>query len=507
MNNQLQQKIAEYRQLNTKISNFQESVKLMNWDLQTGAPKEAMRVRSEVISSISAEIFKISTSSEMINILSELSKSENLKQLDFIVKRSVEEDSKNYRRLKNISSEKYKEYVNIKTQAQSVWKKAKFEKDFSQLKPYLKKIVEYKRKMVKELAYDGHPYDILLDEYEPGMSVEKLDKIFSPLKENLIGLLENVRNTGYKPNNSIFAEELDVVKQQKLILKLLNDIGFSMNKGRIDQSIHPFTSKMNSGDIRITINKFKPDKFRGALFATLHEGGHGLYDQNIGKKLENTPLFQGTSYGIHESQSRFWENMIGKSLDFWYYFREELSNEFPHQMKDVSIEEIYHAVNKVNNSIIRTSSDEITYNLHIILRYELEKALITGEIDVDNLPKAWSEKTQKYLGLIPKDDGEGILQDIHWAKGSFGYFPTYALGNIYAAQLMDKLRKDIPDIQLKIRKGSFFQITNWLVENVHAYGKLVSPEELIKEITGEEANIKSFNDYLINKYSEIYGLK
>lgn len=479
---------------------------MLNWDLSTGAPPKAIGVRSEVISTLSSEQYKLSTSDEMADILFELSKPDNMKHLNFILRRSLEEDNKNYLRLMSISPESYRDYINIKTQAQSVWKNAKFKKDYSLLKPYLKKIVEYKRQVVKTSGYKGHPYNFLLDEYEPGMTVEKLDKIFYSLKENIMGILDNVEISEYptKAKNSIFTQEFDVTKQESVILKLLNNMGFCMSKGRLDHSPHPFALRLNSGDVRLTINKFHPLKFKGALFAALHEGGHGLYNQNIGRELENTPLFVGASHGVHESQSRFWENIVGRSLDFWYYFKQELSNDFPSQMKGISPEEIYLDVNKLNNSKIRTSSDELSYNLHIIMRYELEKSLIAGELEVDDLPKAWSEKTKEYLGFLPKDDGEGILQDIHWAKGYFGYFPAYALGNIYAAQLTEKVKIDIPDISSKIRRGEFTHITNWMIDNIYTYGKLLPPGELIKEVTGEEVNVKAFTNYLANKYSEIF---
>ncbi len=506
MNSLLQEKVHVYRDLTRRISHFEEAVSLMNWDVKTGAPPEGIPQRAEVIATISAEAFKISTSDEMGNILEELKKPENLKELDIINMRSVEEDYKRFLNLSKISQGKYKEYISTITKAQQAWKVAKLNKDFSLFKPYLEKIVQFNKEKAKLLDNSGHPYNALLDEYEAGITVEKLDNIFSQMKEPLKELLKKVKRTRYAPDYSILNRPLDINKQKRLILMLLENMGFKSSKGRLDTTMHPFAVKINGGDIRITINKLHPKTFRSNLYAALHEGGHGLYGQNLGENLIYTSLHNGTSHGIHEAQSRFWENIIGKSLDFWYYFKEELGNEFPHQFNDVSPEDLYHSVNILRETTIRTAADEISYNLHVILRYELEKDLISGDLGVEDLPNKWNEKTFEYFGIYPENDGSGILQDVHWALGYIGYFPTYTLGNIYSVQFMEKLKKDIPNVNKIVRNGEFSEITNWFSSNVYPFGKLLLPEELIEEVTGEGINPQLYINYLENKFSEIYDL-
>ena len=279
-------------------------------------------------------------------------------------------------------------------------------------------------------------------------------------------------------------------------------MGYDFEKGRLDESMHPFTIGFGNKDVRITTNYDNPD-FTNALFSCIHEGGHGIYDQNIPDELQNTGLDTGLSMSIHESQSRFYENIIGRSEEFWEYFFPYAKYQFK-EFENVSFKEFYEGINKVSSSLIRTEADELTYSIHIIIRYEIEKALISGELDVDNVKEEWNKKYKEYLGVEPKDDSEGILQDVHWSDGSFGYFPSYALGNLYGAQMLNTMEKDYKELYNDLKVGELSYIKKWLNENVHKYGAIYSPKELIKRISGEELNPIYFLEYLNKKYSRIY---
>lgn len=273
----------------------------------------------------------------------------------------------------------------------------------------------------------------------------------------------------------------------------------------MDRSVHPFCTSFNPGDVRIT-TRFDPNDFSSALFSCIHEAGHAMYEQNIDPRLLGTTLCDGTSMGIHESQSRYWENMVGRSLPFWQHFYGDLQKAFPNQFAGVSVEQFYRAINQVTPSFIRTEADELTYNLHVMIRYEIEKGLINQTIEVGDLPTIWNEKMKEYLGIVPESDKVGVLQDVHWSGGSFGYFPTYSLGNVYAAQFAHVMQEQISGYNDLIASGQFEPIRQWLKENIHQYGKMKSPGEIVKAITGEGTNATYLMNYLEKKYSEIYKL-
>jgi carboxypeptidase Taq len=497
--------VKEYQSLSRRIKYFEEAAAVMSWDLQTGAPEKAVIGRSGVIGTISTEAFKMLISEQMEKLLVFLSNPENMPHLSRIIQVSVKEDLKKFNRFKKISAEKYEAYIVLTTQAEAVWKEAKALGDFAIFKPYLEKIVEFLQEAAELWGYDGHKYNAMLDIYEPGVTTEQLDKIFGYLKEKIIDLMGRIKKSGYVPDNSMFLKSYDKDMQRRLSLKILDKMQFDLKRGRLDESAHPFTIKLNLGDVRLT-TKYEVNNLTGALFATIHEGGHGLYEQNIREDLAGTPLCTGSSFGIHESQSRYWENFLGRSRPFWEMFYDDLLEIFPEQFNGVSVENIYHGANRVEPSLIRVQADELTYGLHIILRYELEKSLIGGDIKVCDLPRLWDESMQTYLGIIPGHPGEGVLQDIHWSKGYFGYFPSYTLGNIYAAQFFNQMKKEIPDYDGSVENGDFKGINEWLKEKIHQHGKLLKPAELLHRVTGEEINPKYFAEYLEKKYREIYKI-
>ncbi|MDQ0337571.1 carboxypeptidase Taq [Caldalkalibacillus uzonensis] len=501
----VQKALETFGQLDQKISHFKELLSLANWDLHTGAPKKGRSLRSKAIGTLSSEVFQLSLSTEMGKCLDTLSDPDIQAQLDEVVRAKVRLYKRHYNKSKQIPPEEYQAYVVLTSQAQDVWIEAKTKKDFSIFRETLKKIVDFNKKFIDYYGYKDHPYDALLDEYEPGLTVQTLDQLFGDLRTKTIDLLERIQSSGNHPRTEIFHQRFDIKQQEAFSLFVLPKLGYDLEAGRLDVSAHPFATGLNTGDVRIT-TRYMENDMRSAIFGTIHECGHALYEQGVNPEFEGTILCGGTSMGIHESQSRFLENMVGRSFEFWTYFFDDLKRFFPEQFQDVSVEDFGRAVNTVEPSLIRVEADELTYNLHIMIRYEIEKELMAGELEVDDLPAVWNQKMEEYLGITPPDDAQGVLQDVHWSFGGFGYFPSYSLGNLYAAQILHTIRQDMPDFYEKVQNGEFLPIREWLRENIHQYGKLYTPNELIKKVTGEELNAKYLIDYFEEKYSKVYQL-
>ncbi|WP_078553481.1 carboxypeptidase M32 [Bacillus alkalicellulosilyticus] len=483
-----------------KIENMNEAIGLLYWDARTGAPKKGVDQRSEVIGTLSTDVFLMSVSDQMKAYLDELSQKDDLSE---ITRKTVEECQKNYDRNKKIPEKEYSEYVILQSKAEATWEDAKNNADFASFQPYLEKIVEFQRRFVEYRGYTGNKYNTLLDDYEPGITVDILDDVFGKLREELIPLVEGVTSSEHKPNTEFLFTHFPKENQKAFSLDILNQLRYDFNKGRLDETVHPFAIGLNPNDVRVT-TKYDEYDFRTAIFGTIHECGHALYEQNISEKLIGTPLCDGTSMGIHESQSLFFENMVGRHPSFWNKNYAVLQSHAPKQFANISIEEFYRAINVAGPSLIRIEADEMTYCLHIILRYEIEKGLINGEIEVKDLPQIWNDKMEEYLGVRPTHDGEGVLQDVHWSGGAFGYFPSYALGYIYAAQLKHAMDKDIPNFAELLEEGNLEPVTNWLKTHVHQHGKLKEPVDILKDTTGEGINPSYLVTYLSKKYRELY---
>jgi carboxypeptidase Taq len=494
-----------FLELVKRIKYYNDALAVLYWDLRTGAPRKGVPQRAEVIGMLSAEAFKLSTSNEMEECLAYFDEPGNKASLDHIMKAIVKECRKEFDKYKKIPADKYKKYVILTSEAESVWEEAKNSNNFELFKPYLEKIVDFNLEFIELWGYKDNKYNTLLDFYEPGMTVDKLDMIFGELRSRIVPLVAKIKESPDQPEDGPLKQYFDKSKQEEFSLYILEKMGYDFEAGRLDESEHPFTMGITPGDVRITTHYYTND-FISALMSSLHEGGHALYEQNISGELNGTPLCTGSSMGIHESQSRFWENIIGRSLSFWRRYYKELQNVFPEQLQNVTLDNFYRAINKVEPSLIRVEADEVTYNLHVMIRYEIEKALMNKEIKVSDLPRIWNEKMEEYLGIMPPNNAKGVLQDVHWAGGSFGYFPTYALGNIYSAQLYNTARKEIKDFDALLEKGELIKIKEWLSEKVHKHGKLLEPAEILKEVTGEDINPKYLTDYLENKYKAIYKI-
>ncbi|MCY8328748.1 carboxypeptidase [Bacillus spizizenii] len=483
------------------MSHYSEAVALMHWDSRTGAPKNGSEDRAESIGQLSTDIFNIQTSDRMKELIDALY--ERFDDLSEDTKKAVELAKKEYEENKKIPEAEYKEYVILCSKAETAWEEAKGKSDFSLFSPYLEQLIEFNKRFITYWGYQEHPYDALLDLFEPGVTVKVLDQLFSELKEAIIPLVKQVTASGNKPDTSFITKAFPKEKQKELSLYFLQELGYDFDGGRLDETVHPFATTLNRGDVRVT-TRYDEKDFRTAIFGTIHECGHAVYEQNIDEALSGTNLSDGASMGIHESQSLFYENFIGRNKHFWTPYYKKIQEASPEQFKDISLDDFVRAINESKPSLIRVEADELTYPLHIIIRYEIEKAIFSNEVSVEELPSLWNQKYQDYLGITPQTDAEGILQDVHWAGGDFGYFPSYALGYMYAAQLKQKMLGDIPEFDTLLERGEFHPIKQWLTEKVHIHGKRKKPLDIIKDATGEELNVRYLIEYLSNKYSNLY---
>jgi carboxypeptidase Taq len=497
--------LAGFKRLVRKMKQYEEAVGLLYWDMRTGAPKKGLETRSEVVGELSTEIFRMAISEEMGSYLSVLTDPEHFGKLDATSSKMVKECKKDYDRSKKIPPDKYQAYVVLTSQSETIWEEAKNNNDFAMFQPYLEKIVATNNEFLELWGYEGDKYNTLLDMYEPGMTVEKLDQVFGALREKVVPLLQAVQASPNHPQRSFLDQKFDKNKQKAFSELILRQMHYDFEAGRLDETVHPFATGLNPGDVRIT-TRYLPNDVTSALFGTIHEGGHALYEQNISADLIGTNLCAGTSMGIHESQSRFWENIIGRSRAFWDCYYEELQQTFAGQLDGIDVDTFYRAINHIQSTLIRIEADELTYNLHIMVRYEIEKGLINGTIAVADLPRVWNAKYQEYLGVVPASDSEGVLQDVHWSSGAFGYFPSYSLGNMYAAQITHTLKRQFPQFEEWIASGNLLPIKEWLAQQIYQYGKLLTPNEIITKVTGEELNPDYLVSYLENKYKAIYGI-
>lgn len=472
---------------------------LLQWDLETQTPKGGYKLLSEMIGELSLKSYNLTTSEEFVSLVNELKVNEN--ELDEITKKEVELLIEEIEKVKVIPSEEYRAYSELTAKAQGVWEKARETNDFKSFAPILEQVFNYNKKFIEYRNTGKNLYSVLLDDYEKGMDIEKLDLFFEELKNEIVPLLKEISNSKRDFQKKL-EFNVDKEQQKNLSIDILKYIGFDLERGIISESAHPFTLTVSKDDVRLTTRYFENIPF-SSIFSTVHEGGHGIYEQNVAEDLKETILADGASMGIHESQSRFYENIVGRSKEFWIGYLDRAKKYYP-QLNELSIDEIYKGVNQVEPSLIRVEADELTYSLHIMIRYEIEKGIFSGEYQVENLPEIWKKKMNEYLGVEPKFDSEGVLQDVHWSCGLIGYFPSYALGNVYSAQILNTMKKEF-NVSGALERGELYKIKEWLNTHIHKYGKLKSPEEIIKKVTGEEINSKYYIEYLKEKYRKIYN--
>lgn len=495
----MEELLIKFREKIQEKKKIDGALEIMQWDLETCAPKKGKDYLSEIVGYLSMKEYEISTSKEFVDLVEELKK--NKEALSEIEKKEIEIIDEDITKMKNIPPKEYQEYSELVVKSQAIWEEAKKSNNYAMYKDVLQKIFDYTVKFAKYNQKDEKElYNVILNEFEKGMTVEKLDEFFEQLKAEIVPLLKKIMEKEQIERKTLFA---DIEAQKKFNSKIAKYVGFDFDRGVIKESEHPFTLNVNKNDVRLT-TKFIEDLPLSAIFSTIHEAGHGIYEQQIRDELQGTILGCGGSMGIHESQSRFYENVIGRSKEFWNGIYENLREDIS-IFEDIDLDQFYRQINIVEPSLIRTEADELTYCLHIMVRYEIEKDIVNGKINTEELPKIWNEKMAKYVGVVPKTDAQGVMQDVHWAAGLIGYFPSYALGSVYASQIYHTMKKEL-DIESILENKELYKIKEWLGEKIHKYGRLKDTQEIIKEVTGEDLNPKYYIDYLKEKYSKLYKL-
>lgn len=500
--------IARLRTIDNEIRLLEHTAAVLGWDQETYMPDEAISERSSQLALLQSLAHRRLTDETVGKLLEDVGADDDQPEGDPTL--SPEDRSfvralyHEYSRNAKLPNDLVKRFAEKTSTGQAVWAKAREANDFGKFAPHLRDIVDLTLEMADLIGYDEHPYDALLDAYEPWMKTSKVVEIFAFLREELVPL---VRSIGEAPqiDDAFLTKAFPIVEQEEFGRRILQDLQFDFGRGRLDVSAHPFTTTLGFDDVRLT-TRYNERYFKTALFGTIHECGHGLYELGFDPSHRGSILATAASLGIHESQSRFWENVVGRSRPFWERYLEPLREVFPEQLAGVSVDRFYRAVNKVAPSHIRVEADEVTYSLHIILRFELELGLTSRSLSVSDLPDAWREKSKELLGIVPETDADGVLQDIHWSMGGIGYFPTYSLGNLYAAQFTNKLRSQLPDFDDRVRDGAFGDILSWLRTNIHRHGAARTAAEIAADATGHELDPSHFMEYLKQKYSDVYDL-
>lgn len=498
----MENKIFQLKQLLAKVSDLNYSTAILDWDQQVSMPEEGDQERGEQISTLQELSHNLFTSDDVGSLLDDLVSEFSNQDSDSDDARLIKVTKRQFDIETKIPTKLIVELSQTTTMAHNAWVKSKTSNDFKSFQPHLEKIIDLTREKAECFRPFDHIYDALLDNYEPGMKTADVKKIFSEIRPLQVDLIKNIKE-GKPVDDSFLHLHYDKSKQWQFGVEVAESFGIDWKKSRQDISAHPFTTSFGQKDVRITTN-ITEDLPTSALFSTMHETGHALYELGFNPLFRRTPLNSAASYAFHESQSRLWENIIGRSQQFWVYYFPIYKSLFPEQLAGVDLKDFYRAINKVVPSFIRTEADEATYNLHVMLRFELELELIEGKIKVEQLPEAWNDYMNDYLGLIPPNDSVGVLQDVHWSAGLIGYFPTYAIGNLISVQLWEKIREEITDIDDKISNGEFNDLLDWLRKNVHQYGSKFEPQELIHKITGSQIDAKPYIRYLQSKYNDIY---
>jgi carboxypeptidase Taq len=485
------------------ISDLKEAGALLSWDQHTYMPPGATAARGQQLATLNKLTHQLLTDPAIGELLSALEAMPLTPDSDEA--QLVKQARRVYARATRLPGDFVEAFAKLRTEAQQRWAEARRAKDFEQFAPLLARIVEMTRQEADYLGYPDHPYDALLDGYEPGARTAEVRRVFAELKEALVALLQAIRTSGRELSDAPLRQPFDEAKQEAFVLEIAQAFGYDLSRGRLDRTVHPFAQSISKYDVRIT-TRYHPEYLVPALFGTLHETGHALYEQGVADEYYRSLLGMVQSLGLHESQSRLWENLVGRSFGFWQYAYPKLQAYFPQQLEAVPLEDFYAAINRVTPSLIRVEADEVTYNLHIMLRFELELALLEGTLAVSDVPEAWNAKVEEYLGITPPDDAQGCLQDIHWSMGGIGYFPTYTLGNIMSVQLFEAAKRAHPEIEAEIASGRFATLLAWLREHVHRHGGKYNPNEVLVRATGSTLDAGPYVSYLRAKYGALYGL-
>jgi carboxypeptidase Taq len=501
--NDLTTRLLEIQRINSAAS-------LLSWDQETYMPAGGGEARAEQISTLQGIAHQKLVSPEIERLLAswldpETGETQDTpgETWDEPSRSLLREVWRDYSRAKKLPSDFVIKLSRECSLAQQVWAEAKENHAFSQFLPNLRTVLSLKREEAEYLGYRDSPYNALLDVYEPGSTIEALRPLFAQIKGRLVPLLKKIQQSPIQIDDTILFHTFDQARQLEFGRMVLIAMGYDFERGRLDLSAHPFTTSFHPTDVRVTTRVHEHD-LQSCLFSCIHEGGHGLYDQGLDPRYFGTPLGDSVSLGIHESQSRMWENCVGRSRAFWRFFYPMLQQTFHHQLRSLDGEQFYAAINRVKPSLIRVEADELTYNLHIMLRFEIEQDLIEGRTRPEDLPGIWNRKMEEYLGIVPSNDAEGVLQDVHWSFGAFGYFPTYTLGNLYSVQFYEQAKLEIPHLEDEIAAGQLMVLQRWLGQKIHRWGRMFTPDHLSRRVTGKSLDPEPFLSYVEKKYGELY---
>lgn len=495
-------KLNKFKEMIGEVFDLNRAASVLSWDQQVNMPPGGAEARGQQLATLGKIAQEKFTSDEMGSLLEELKKEYTDPETDEGA--MVRVAARDFEKAKRVPPEFVAEQAMVSTKAVEAWVEAKGKSDFSIFRPHLEKNLELIKKYVSFFPPADHPYDVLLDDYEPGLPTAEVREIFGNLRPKQVALIKAI-GEAKQVKSDFLNKSFNEKKVWDFGETVIRKFGYDFRRGRQDKAPHPFETTFSVDDVRIT-NRFEKNSPLATLFSAMHECGHALYELGGNPAYERTPLASGTSLAVHESQSRMWENLVGRSLPFWEHFYPELKKAFPSQLNGVNVKAFYKAINKVEPSLIRVNADEATYNLHIMLRLEIEIGMVEGSIAVKDLPEIWNARMRDYLGVTPPSDAQGVLQDIHWSYGSIGYFSTYALGNIISAQLWERINKEIRNLEEQIRKGQFAELREWLRKNIHQYGHKYDPRELVRKVTGNDIDSAAYVRYLTEKYGEIYGL-
>ena len=497
---ELEKKLKDFLDLKKQ---YDHVTTLLYWDMETGTPKLGQQAHVDALTYFSTRSFEMGTSDELEQMLQALSEPKEYEALDDTMKFIVTRMKRDMDKDKRIPKELFEAFVRAQAEAGNAWRDAKNASDFSMFAPHLEKMIKMRKEITGYTDPGKEIYDALLDNYEEGMDTETIDRLFGDLKKELIPLVKQIL-AAKQPDDSKFKGHYDVDAQKKVQNLLLDYIGFSKDAGSVGETEHPFTLNFNSKDVRVS-NHYYEEEPLFAMFSAIHEGGHAIFEQNVNPAYDNTVAGSCCYMGVHESQSRFYENILGRNKNFWLPIYDKLGELLP-QFKEITLDEFYHEINHVRNSLIRTEADEVTYCFHIILRYEMEKAIFRDHVPVAKLPELWNEKMKEYLDIVPANDAEGILQDMHWSDASFGYFPSYLLGSIYDGMYLEELEKELGSVDELLAAGKIGEITKWLNQKIHWYGSTRTPKEVIANVCGKEVSAEPLIRYFKEKYSKLYDL-
>jgi carboxypeptidase Taq len=497
--------VSELRARLAQVDDLEGAENVLQWDQQVNMPPGGAEARAHHVSTLRSLAHGMFVADETGELLERAAAETSAMPYDSDDASLVRVTRREFDKMRRVPQQLIADRAHAFALAFKAWEKARAQSDFASFRPHMERIVELTIAYADALGYEDCPYDALLDRFEPGMKTAQVTNLFGQMRSRIVPLVQSIAERGEPVDDGFLHRDYRDETQWEFGLLLLDRMGFDLERGRVDRSTHPFTQGISPDDVRLT-TRIVPERLFSGLFATIHEGGHALYNQGLPASLGRTSLRRGASYAVHESQSRLWENLVARSREFWKRFLPDLRRLFPEQLADVELDAFYRAVNRVEPSLIRVEADEATYNLHIFVRFELEIAIVERRLEVADLPAAWNDKMRSYLGITPPDDRRGVLQDVHWSGGHIGYFPTYALGNLLAVQFYNRARAAIPDLEQQIADGAFLDLLTWLRENVHCHGSKFMPAELVMRAAGSEIDAAPYLDYLETKYGRIYNL-